>query len=225
MTNKIRRELIELGDEKYKAFHSRLIPTVDADRVIGVRMPALKDYAKELKNLDVGEFLRDLPHKYYDENNLHGLLVMGMKDYNECLASLEAFLPFVDNWATCDLLVPVSFAKDPEAACQFGLNLLNARHEYTVRFGTGILMRFGLDSTNTKTYMDAVSSVKSDDYYVKMMIAWYFSTALAMDFKGAVSYLEDSRLDKWVHNKTIHKGIESFRLTEQEKSYLRNLRK
>lgn len=222
--NNLRQELMYYADPKYKVFQCSLMPTVSPDRVLGVRMPQLRKMCKALlKNSDW--FLSCMPLKYYEEQNLYGLLISQCKDFSRTLSLLKDFLPHVDNWATCDLLVPVSFAKDPEAACQFGLNLLNARHEYTVRFGIGILMRFGLDSTNTKAYMDAVSSVKSDDYYVKMMIAWYFATALAMDFKGAVSYLEDSRLDKWVHNKTIQKGIESFRLTEQEKSYLRNLRK
>ena len=224
MTNKIRRELIALGDEKYKAFHSRLIPTVDADRVIGVRMPALKDYAKELKNLDMNDFLGDLPHKYYDENNLHGLLVMGIKDYDACLASLEAFLPFVDNWATCDLLRPVSFkAHRPELLARIK-EWLSSEHTYTKRFGMEMLMLHFLDEDFKPEYLEWLAEIRSEEYYVNMMLAWFYATALAKQWEATLPYMENQRLDKWVHNKTIRKAIESYRVTDEQKAYLRTLR-
>jgi len=224
MTEIIREHLYRLQDLKYKAFHCRLIPTVDPDTVIGVRMPELKAYAKELKNADISAFLNDLPHRYYDENNLHGLLIMSIKDYAEALAALKTFLPFVDNWATCDLLRPLSFKKHrPELLEEIKL-WLRSEHTYTVRFGLEMLMVHFLDEDFKPEYLDWAAEIRSDEYYVNMMIAWYFATALAKQYEAALPYIEKQRLDKWVHNKTIRKAIESYRLADWQKDQLRKMR-
>lgn len=213
-----------LADEKYRAFHSKLIPSVDPDTIIGVRTPALKAYARSLKNCDVCAFLSDLPHKYYDENNLHGLLVMGIKDYDECVAALEKFLPFVDNWATCDLLRPVSFKKHRLELIERIKVWLDSEHTYTKRFGMEMLMLHFLDEDFKPVYLDWLAEIRSDEYYVNMMLAWFYATALAKQWGVTVPYIENRRLDTWVHNKTIQKAIESYRVTDEQKAYLRTLR-
>jgi len=224
MTEIIREQLYNLQDLKYKAFHCKLIPTVDPDTVIGVRTPALKAYAKELKNADISAFFNDLPHKYYDENNLHGLIIMSIKDYAEALDALKAFLPFVDNWATCDLLRPVSFKKHRAELLDEIKCWLRSEHTYTVRFGLEMLMVHFLDEDFKPEYLDWAAEIRSDEYYVNMMIAWYFATALAKQYEAALPYIEKQRLDKWVHNKTIRKAIESYRLADWQKDQLRKLR-
>lgn len=224
MTEIIREHLYDLQDLKYKDFHTKLIPTVDPDTVIGVRAPALKAYAKELKNTDVSGFLADLPHKYYDENNLHGLLIMSIKDYNEALAAIKNFLPYVDNWATCDLLRPVSFKKHRAELLGEIRLWLRSEHTYTIRFGMEMLMTHYLDEDFKPEYLEWLAEIRSREYYVNMMLAWYYATALAKQWEATLPYIENHRLDKWVHNKTIQKAIESFRVTDEQKAYLRTLR-
>ena len=224
MKDIIRKELYDMQDIKYRAFHSKLIPTVDPDTVIGIRSPALKAYAKSLEKTDVTDFLRDLPHKYYDENNLHGFLVMNIRDYDKGLAALEDFLPYVDNWATCDLLRPRSFKNHrPELLDEIKL-WLKSEHTYTLRFGIEMLMVHFLDEDFKPEYLDWLAEIRSEEYYVNMMLAWYFATALAKQWEATLPYIENHRLDKWVHNKTIQKAIESYRVTEEQKTYLRSLR-
>jgi len=224
MTEIIRGHLSDLQDLKYKDFHTKLIPGVDPDTVIGVRAPALKAYAKELKNTDVSGFLADLPHKYYDENNLHGLLIMSIKDYDEGLAAIKAFLPYVDNWATCDLLRPVSFKKHRAELLEEIRLWLRSEHTYTIRFGMEMLMTHFLDEDFKPEYLEWLAEIRSQEYYVNMMLAWYYATALAKQWEATLPYIENRRLDKWVHNKTIQKAIESFRVTDEHKAYLRTLR-
>lgn len=224
MTEIIREHLSDLQDLKYKDFHTKLIPTVNPDTVIGVRAPALKAYAKELKNADVSAFLSDLPHKYYDENNLHGLLIMSIKDYNEALAAIKNFLPYVDNWATCDLLRPVSFKKHRAELLEEIKLWLRSEHTYTIRFGMEMLMTHYLDEDFKPEYLEWLAEIRSREYYVNMMLAWYYATALAKQWEATLPYIENHRLDKWVHNKTIQKAIESFRVTDEQKAYLRTLR-
>ncbi len=224
MTAIIREHLYRLQDIKYKAFHTKLIPTVDPDTVIGVRMPALKAYAREFENTDISAFLGDLPHKFYDENNLHGLVIMGIRDYKEGLVAINTFLPFVDNWATCDLLRPLSFKKHRAELLDEIQCWLGSEHTYTVRFGLEMLMVHFLDEDFKPEYLEWAAEIRSDEYYVNMMIAWYFATALAKQYDAALPYIEKRRLDKWVHNKTIQKAIESYRVTDEQKACLRKMR-
>ena len=220
----IRSHLSDLQDLKYKDFHTKLIPGVDPDTVIGVRAPALKAYARELKNVDTSAFLADLPHKYYDENNLHGLLIMSIKDYDEGIAAIRTFLPYVDNWATCDLLRPVSFKKHRAELLEEIKLWLESEHTYTKRFAMEMLMLHYLDEDFKPEYLEWLTEIHSQEYYVNMMLAWYFATALAKQWEATLPYIENHRLDKWVHNKTIRKAIESFRVTDEQKAYLRTLK-
>ena len=214
-----------MQDSKYKDFHCRLIPTVDPDTVIGVRTPQLKAYAKSLKNADVSDFLTDLPHKYYDENNLHGFLIMNIKSYDESLAAIKSFLPYVDNWATCDLLRPVTFKRHrPELLEEIKI-WLRSEHTYTVRFGLEMLMLHFLDEDFKPEYLQWAAEICSDEYYVNMMVAWYFATALAKQWEETVPYIEDRRLTPWVHNKSVQKAVESYRITAEQKAYLKTLKR
>ena len=209
-------------DLKYKDFQCKLMPTVNPETVIGVRTPELRRFSKDLAKIqEVGEFLKALPHKYYEENNLHGFLVENMKDYDMCIASVEEFLPFVDNWATCDLMSPKVFKKHlPELLEKIQVWLVSDK-TYTIRFAIGMLMSFYLDSEFRPEYLDLVAGVRSEEYYVNMMIAWFFATALAKQYDAALVYIEGQRLDRWTHNKAIQKAIESYRITEEQKAYLR----
>ena len=220
----IRNELSNMQDLKYKAFHTKLIPNVDPDTVIGVRTPQLKAYAKSLKDKDVSAFLSDLPHKYYDENNLHGFLIMNIKDYDEGLAAIKNFLPYVDNWATCDLLRPVSFKNHRAELLEEIKVWLCSEHTYTIRFGIEMLMVHFLDGDFKVECLDWAAGIRSEEYYVNMMLAWYYATALAKQWEATLPYIENRRLDNWVHNKTIQKAIESYRVTDDHKAYLRKLR-
>lgn len=221
----VQARLFELQDMKYREFHSGLIPTVDKDTIIGVRMPAIRKLAKSLKDGDTAKlFLEVLPHTYYEENNLHGCLIMAMKDYGECMAALERFLPFVDNWATCDLLSPAIFKKHLPELLPHIRRWLASEKVYTVRFGIGVLMGYYLDEAFSPEYPRMVAALRSEEYYVNMMIAWYFATALAKQWEAVIPYLEENKMDMWVHNKTIQKACESYRITDAQKEYLRSLR-
>lgn len=224
--DRIRERLFEMQDEGYRAFHSRLIPTVDPALVIGVRTPALRKYAKELaKTPDAQEFLRCLPHRYYEENNLHGFLIEQLRDYDQTIAALAVFLPFVDNWATCDLMRPRIFQKHlPELISQIPV-WMSSGQTYTVRFGIEMLMTFYLDAAFRPEYLDWVAELRSDEYYVNMMIAWYFATALAKQYNAALPILEEGRLAPWTHHKAIQKAIESDRIKPEQKEYLRRLKR
>ena len=226
MMTDIQRMLFDRQDLAYQAFQSRLIPTLDPSLVIGVRMPALRKLAKELAGTPLAEgFLQQLPHRYYEENNLHGLLISALPDYGAVAAALEAFLPHVDNWATCDLLSPKAFRKHPAGLPEQIRRWTADAHAYTVRFGLGMLMSFYLDGEFRPEYLDLAAGVRREEYYVKMMVAWYFATALAKQYDKALPYLADCRLDRWTHNKTIQKAVESYRITPEQKVYLRSLRR
>lgn len=221
----IQKELFDLQDEKYREFSSSLMPTVDPERVIGVRTPDLRKLAKKLaKKPDIDEFLRCLPHQYYEEDNLHGFIIEGMKDYETCVQAMDAFLPYIDNWATCDLISPKVFKKHLPELLDKIREWIASDRVYTVRFGIGMLMSFYLDDAFDPEYLDMVCSVRSEEYYVNMMIAWYFATALAKQYDAAVPYIEEKRLDVWTHNKAIQKSVESRRITEEQKNYLRSLK-
>lgn len=221
----IREKLFELRDEEYKSFHAKLIPTVPAETIIGVRTPVLRKYAKEMsKDPQIDGFLTDLPHKYYDENNLHGFIIEQYKDYGECLTAVERFLPCIDNWATCDMMAPKVFGRHTEKLIIPIHKWIASEDTYTIRFAMNMLMRFYLDDKFKPEYLELVSGVKSEEYYVNMMVAWYFATALAKQYDAALPYLEERRLSVWTHNKTIQKACESYRITAEQKAYLRGLK-
>lgn len=212
-----------MQDLKYRDFHSKLMPTVDKNSVIGIRVPKLRKFAKSIYGTpEAAEFLTQLPHRYYEENNLHAFLIEMNKDYQKTLEQLEAFLPYIDNWATCDMLTPKSFKNNLPDTKAF--EWMNSSHPYTIRFGIEMLMKFYLDERFDKKYLYAVSSVRNDDYYVKMMIAWYFATALAKHYDAAVEILINKRLPVWEHNKAIQKAVESYRITKEQKEFLKSLK-
>ena len=221
----IQEKLFALQDLNYRQFQAKLMPTVDPDRIIGVRMPALRKLAKDLKGTAEAEtFLAALPHRYYDENNLHGLLLCARSGYEETVAGLDIFLPHVDNWATCDLLSPRAFRSHPLQLPGQIRRWLDSGDTYTVRFGLEMLMSFYLDECFRPEYLDWAAEVKSEEYYVRMMVAWYFATALAKQYDAALPYLTSRRLEQWTHNKTIQKAVESYRITPEQKQALRALR-
>lgn len=225
LTDEIREELFRLQDPDYRDFQSRLIPTMSTDRMIGVRTPELRKFAKELgKRPDKDEFLENLPHRYYDEDQLHAFLLSEMKDYGECLAAVERFLPFVNNWATCDQMSPRVFRKHRTELLKPIRDWLTSEQPYMVRFGVGMLMEHYLDGDFDLAYPEMVARLRSDEYYVNMMIAWYFATALAKQYDAVLPFLEEQRLDDWTHNKAIQKAIESRRITPEQKAYLRGLK-
>ena len=221
----IQQRLFALQDAGYRDFHAALMPTVDKALVIGVRMPALRALAKELKGTEpASDFMAALPHEYYEENNLHAALIGHIRDFDACMAAVERFLPYVDNWATCDMMNPRALAKDKAALLERIRLWLQSGHTYTVRFGMGMLMNHFLEEDFREEYPALVASVRSEEYYVRMMQAWYFATALAKQYEAAVTYLEQRRLGAWVHNKTIQKARESFRVSQEQKEYLKSLK-
>lgn len=221
----VQARLFELQDLKYKDFHCKLIPTVDSETVIGVRTPELRKFSREFaKTPESLEFMQILPHLYYEENNLHGFLIETIKDYDAAIAAVEAFLPYIDNWATCDLISPKVFKKHlPELYPKIKVWLQSDR-TYTVRFGIGMLLGFYLNEGFQPEMLELVAGIRSEEYYVNMMIAWYFATALAKQYDAALPFIEEHRLEKWTHNKTIQKAIESYRIDDAVKAYLRTLK-
>ena len=221
----IRETLFSLRDEKFAAFQARLIPNVAPERIIGVRTPALRKLAKTLRGSgEAEEFLKALPHDFFEENNLHAFLLCEMKDFDACVHAVEDFLPYVDNWATCDQMSPGVFRKNKQALLPYIRCWIASERCYTRRFGTGMLMSHFLDEDFREEYLRLVSDKRSEEYYVNMMIAWYFATALAKQYEAALPYLENRRLDPWVHNKTIQKAVESFRVSDEHKACLRALK-
>ena len=221
----IRETLFSLRDEKFAAFQARLIPNVAPERIIGVRTPALRKLAKTLRGSgEAEEFLKALPHDFFEENNLHAFLLCEMKDFDACVQAVEDFLPYVDNWATCDQMSPGVFRKNKQALLPYIRCWIASERCYTRRFGTGMLMSHFLDEDFREEYLRLVSDKRSEEYYVNMMIAWYFATALAKQYEAALPYHENRRLDPWVHNKTIQKAVESFRVSDEHKACLRALK-
>ena len=221
----IREELFRLKDPKYRDFQSRLIPTVDSETVIGVRTPDLRNYAKQLiRNENVSSFLEDLPHRYFDENQLHAFVLSGMREYETCIEEVCRFLPYVDNWATCDQMSPKVFKKHRNELLEHIREWLGSEKTYTVRFAIGMLMEHFLDEDYDEAYPEMVAGIRSDEYYINMMIAWYFATALAKQHESVLPYLEQRKLSVWTHNKTIQKAVESYRITPEQKAALRSLK-
>ena len=223
--DKIVEELFRMRDQDYALMQRKILPTVAADRIIGVRTPALRTFAKSLyKDPDLGGFLSDLPHRYFDEDQLHAFVISLEKDFNKCIAAVEAFLPYMDNWATCDQLLPKAFKKEPERLLPYIREWLKSGRPYTVRFAIGMLMQHFLDEKFGIEYADMVAKIRSEEYYVNMMIAWYFATALAKQYESVLPYLEQKKLDPWVHNKAIQKSVESYRISDEQKTYLKTLK-
>ena len=227
--DRIREELFAMQDKKYRDFQAKLIPTVDPETVIGVRTPQLRKLAKRLyKETDPAElevFLKELPHKYFDENQLHAFLISEEKDYDRCVAQINDFLPYIDNWATCDQLSPKVFKKHRGELLNNIKEWINSDRTYTIRFGIGMLMQHFLDDDFDPAYPETVAQVRSEEYYVNMMIAWYFATALAKQYDTAITYIEGQKLDVWTHNKAIQKARESYRVTPEQKEYLKTLKR
>ena len=234
---RIQEALFNAQDLKFKAFHSRLIPTIPADTVIGVRTPELRRIAKEFcSDSGIEKFLDKLPHKYYDENQVHSFILSGIKDFDECVEQVEKFLPYVDNWATCDQLRPKVLGNTTEHREKLlksvklwicGRLASGEQVEddtYVVRFGIEMLMSYFLDKDFDPTYLKKVAAIRREDYYVKMMVAWYFATALAKQYDATIPYIQEHKLEPWIHNKAIQKAIESYRITPEQKVYLKTLK-
>ena len=226
MTNEqIVKHLFSLQDKKFREFHLKLIPGIETDKVIGVRTPALRKFAKEIIKAGSGEeFLSSLPHYYYEENQLHSFILSEEKDFDICIKYVDEFLPYINNWATCDQLLPKVFKKHPQKLLPYIDHWIESGETYKIRFAIGMLMQHFLDEFFEENFLQKVASVHSEEYYVKMMQAWYFATALAKQYEPAVKYLEEKKLDSWTHNKTIQKAIESFRIPDERKEYLRTLK-
>ncbi|MCQ2527990.1 MAG: DNA alkylation repair protein [Saccharofermentans sp.] len=221
----VRKELYKLQDGKYADFSAKLSPDMKREDFIGVRTPALKEMAKRMVKDGTGsEFIRELPHKYFEENQLHAFIISLEKDFDVAIKEVEKFLPYIDNWATCDQLRSKAFAKYPDRLLPYIDKWLTSRKTYTIRFGIGALMCYFLDDKFKSEYLSKVAAVKSDEYYINMMIAWYFATALAKQWEATVPYIEEYRLPEWVHRKTIQKAVESFRVSDEQKAYFKTFR-
>ena len=222
----IRDRLFSLQDAKYRELQIKILPNLEPESIIGVRTPELRQMAKELAvREETGAFLKDLPHRYFDENQLHAFILSGMKDYTACMEALERFLPYVDNWATCDQMSPKVFRKHRMELLGSIRKWIASDQAYTIRFGIGMLMEHYLDGDFDPAYPEMAAGVRSGKYYVNMMTAWYFATALAKQYDSILPFIESGRLDPWTHNKAIQKAAESFRITPEQKAYLRTLKR
>ncbi len=218
-------KLYDIRDLKYRDMQIKIIPNINPETIIGVRTPELKSMAKEiLKAGDHKDYLEELPHKYFEENQLHAFIISGLKDLNECMEELEKFLPFVDNWATCDQMSPKIFKKHKEVLLSHIKEWIRSEKTYTIRFGVGMLMEHFLDDDFDICYPEMVAKLRNEEYYVNMMTAWYFATALAKQYESILPFIEEKRLDDWTHNKAIQKSVESRRITEDKKKYLKSLK-
>ena len=222
MPSKIISDLFGMRDEKFAKFNASLIPTATPQKVIGVRTPDLRKYAKTISSPD--KFLSELPHKYFEENQIHTFILSDIRDFEKCVKKVDVFLPYIDNWATCDQLIPKSFAKNTTELLHWINKWIKSKHTYTVRFAIGLFMRFYLGDNFDSKYANAVISVKSDEYYINMMRAWYFATALVKNWDDIIGIIENKKLDSWTHNKTIQKAVESYRITQPQKEYLKKLK-
>lgn len=221
----IQKKLFELQDLKYKDFHSKLMPTVCKDKIIGVRVPQLRKFSKELNKSELKEdFLNSLPHKYYEEDNLHAFLIEQINDFDECISALDNFLLFIDNWATCDMMTPKILGENPDLLYEKIQEWTKSKHTYTVRFAVVALIKFFMDERLDKKHLNLLLSIKSDEYYINMSIAWYLATALSSGWDLVIPYIENQKFDKWVHNKAIQKANESYRITKEQKDYLKTLK-
>ena len=225
--NEIIQKLFELQDEKYRNFQSKLIPTINSESIIGIKTPELKTLAKDIsKGNEIlrNDFLSDVPHRYFEENQLQAFIISDEKDFDKCIDYLENFLPYIDNWATCDQLCPAIFKKNHSKLLPYINKWINSNYTYTIRFAIKLLMQHFLNEDFKPEYLEMVAKVESSEYYINMMRAWYFATSLAKQYESTITVIQEKRLDIWTHNKTIQKAIESFRITPEQKTYLRSLR-
>lgn len=223
----IQERLFTFQDTDYKAFNKTLLPTVDEHTMIGIRMPVLKKFAKEFFRTEpecVADFMNSLPHQYFEENNLHAFFIENISDFDTAIKETERFLPFIDNWATCDSFAPRIFKKYPDAVYQKILQWIHSDHPYTVRYAIGLLLSNYLDEQFRPEMLELVSNVRSSEYYINMMIAWYFSFALIKQYDTAIPYIEKKILDPFTHRKTIQKAVESRRISVEIKAYLKTLK-
>lgn len=221
----ITNRLFRLADENYAAFQAKLTPTIEGDLFIGVRVPAARKLAKEIyKSGESEEFLTRLPHKFFDENMLHGLILSEYKDYDTCITQIDLFLPYIDNWAVCDVMSPKCFKKNKDKLIEKIHDWSSSDKAYTVRFGLEMLMTHFLDEDFEPIYLEIPVKVRLEGYYVKMMVAWFFATALAKQWNHTAPYIENKVLEPWTHNKTIQKACESSRVSDNQKEYLRSLK-
>ena len=228
MIQNIKNDLLLMQDKTYKDFHSKLMPTINPNSIIGIRVPVLRDYAKKLFKENsiesLNSFLKNLPHEFYEENNIHAFIIEKINIFDECIFYLENFLPYIDNWATCDMLNPKIFKTNYEKLLEKIYQWINSDSVYTVRFAIGMLMRYFLDEKFETKYLDLVVSINSEEYYINMMRAWFFATALAKQYEQTFPYIKNYSLDKWTHNKTIQKAKESFRISKEQKEELKKFR-
>lgn len=221
----IRKILFELRDTGYAEFQNKLVPNVPSDSIIGIRIPLLRKLAKEcIKTGCHTAFMADIPHKYYDENMLHGILISEIKDFDECIDALGIFLPYIDNWAVCDTLSPKVFKRQKDSLLPMIRKWSSSSSTYTCRFGLEMLMTHFLDDDFKEEYLEIPARIRSEEYYVNMMIAWFFATALAKQWEPSIVYIQNNSLDAWTHNKTIQKACESYRISTKQKSYLKTLK-
>ena len=222
----IQEKLFEYQDLGYIEFNSKLIPNIDKETMIGVRIPDIRKIEKSLGIKEKEQFLMDLPHKYFEENMLHGIIISNMKDYDKVIINLEKFLPYVDNWAVCDSISPKIFKKNREKAIVNVLSWIKSNHTYVCRFGIGMIMQLYLeDEYFKKSYLDKIAEIKTEDYYINMMRAWTFQVALVKQWKEAIIYIEKGLLDEFTHNKTISKSCDSYKIEKEKKEYLKTLRR
>lgn len=226
MSEKIRARLMELQDLKYREFNQNLVPGMEPDYIIGVRTPQLRALAKEIGKTEEKEILyKELPHACFEENQLHSFLISEEKDFETCIKNLEEFLPYMNNWATCDQCSPKVFRKHKAELVPYIEKWMQSDHTYTIRFAIGMLMQHFLDEDFDRKYPEMVASIRSEEYYVNMEIAWYFATALAKQYEEILPFLLENRMDVWTHNKTIQKAVESFRISPEQKTYLKTLKR
>lgn len=224
-TDEIRDFLFANADEVFRSFNSRLIPTVNKSTVIGVKTPVVRAYAKKISGSDLAkEFLSELPHGYLEENNLHSFLLETIKNFDECIALTEEFLPYIDNWATCDCFMPAVFKKNRAAMYDYAVKWMDSNAVYTVRYGIGVAMKLFTGEYFDMTLAEKIAGINTEEYYVHMMVAWYFATALAKNYDSVIGFIKDKRLDKITHDKAIQKALESYRVSDEHKSVLRSLK-
>lgn len=222
----ILKALFSMQDPGYRDFHAALMPTVPKEKIIGIRVPALRKFAKSIKDTpEATAFLGTLPHTYYEEDNLHTFLVAEIRTFEEALSKTEEYLPFIDNWATCDMFFPKVFEKNAEALLPKMEHWMQSEKEYVVRYAIGLYMRLFLDARFSPEYPARIAAIRTEAYYIKMMVAWYFATALAKQYNAALPFITGKRLDIWTHNKAIQKAIESRRISPEIKAYLKTLKR
>lgn len=225
LIEEIRQTLLGYADENFAAFSQKLIPTLKREYFIGIRTPQLKAIAKEYAKRDnIDEFLNDLPHKYHEENNLHAFILSGIKNVDEAVDKIEKFLPYINNWSTCDQLRVKCFSKRGEELRGVFYRWVESDKVYTIRFGVGMLMSCCLGDKFVNKDVEKLLQITEDEYYVKMMIAWYLATALAKNYDEVLPYIQEKSFSPWIHNKAIQKSLESFRITDEQKIYLKSLK-